>query len=594
MTGLTAEEQAKVKYSLNDNADTMTISYTFPRAKHPVEVLNEYLDGLAAELEVANAAENKNASNVRVYTNASWAAYLPKYQAAMARKNDALTTATETACQTAYDELVAAVGALDKAADTCECTIESVTLEGGNISLTGASVQKTLEAAYTVNHEGCMKHSASPQATVEYAIADGSTAGIASISGSTLTVTGEGTVKVTATAALKDGNRKVDEKTSETPASYIVTSPKTSDVADLQSAVDGIASYDQSKYTEDSWQNLQDAVDAAKELLDVVKGGGEISVNARDKALDAINAAIEALVEKGGGTADSVQDLRDLVNQIEDEVNQADYTVESWNALVEIYNQAVEELNSGNPDAARCADLLGKLTNAQNALVTKAADLQNAKNEINSAVAAADAVYSAGQKDYPADLWKAFSDAYNAAKNAPANADAATLRMLANALAAAQAALKSAPAVPDAGLANGYTQTAGAFEYKVINAEKKTVMVVKGTNKKAKTVKIPATVTLKNVKCNVVQIGASAFKGYKKLNKVTISKNVTTIGKNAFSGCSKLKTVIVQGKVLKSINKNAIKNTAKKAMVKWQKAMKAKQRKKLAAAMRKQGLKIKK
>lgn len=595
VTGLTAEEQAKVKYSLNDNADTMTISYTFPRAKHPVEVLNEYLDGLAAELEVANAAENKNASNVRVYTNASWEAYLPKYQAAMARKNDALTTATETACQTAYDELVAAVGALDKAADTCECTIESVTLEGGDISLAGASVQKSLEAAYTVNFAGCMKHSASPQATVEYAIADGSTAGIASISGSTLTVTGEGTVKVTATATLKDGNREVDAKTTETPASYTVTSPKTSDVADLQSAVDSIASsYDQSEYTEDSWQNLQDAVDAAKELLDTVKGGGEISVNARDKALDAINAAIEALVKKGGGTADSVQDLRDLVNQIEDEVNQADYTVESWNALVEIYNQAVEELNSGNPDAEKCADLLSKLTNAKNSLVTKAADLQNAKNEVNSAVAAADAVYSAGQKDYPADLWKAFSDAYNAAKNAPANADAATLRRLANALAAAQAALKPAPAVPDAGLTNGYTQTAGAFEYKVINAEKKTVMVVKGTNKKAKTVKIPATVTLKNVKCNVVQIGTSAFKGYKKLNKVTISKNVTTIGKNAFSGCSKLKTVIVQGKALKSINKNAFKNTAKKATVKWQKAMKAKQRKKLAAAMRKQGLKIKK
>ena len=58
-------------------------------------------------------------------------------------------------------------------------------------------------------------------------------------------------------------------------------------------------------------------------------------------------------------------------------------------------------------------------------------------------------VSSAGQKDYEEASWKVFDAAYKALKNAPADADKATLESLTLALRNAQAALKKAetPAV---------------------------------------------------------------------------------------------------------------------------------------------------
>ena len=54
---------------------------------------------------------------------------------------------------------------------------------------------------------------------------------------------------------------------------------------------------------------------------------------------------------------------------------------------------------------------------------------------------------------------------------------------------------------------------------------------------------VPAAVTVNGVTYKVTSIKSNAFKGNKKITKVTIGKNVETIGKNAFSGCTKLKTV---------------------------------------------------
>ena len=70
------------------------------------------------------------------------------------------------------------------------------------------------------------------------------------------------------------------------------------------------------------------------------------------------------------------------------------------------------------------------------------------------------------------------------------------------------------------------------------------------------TVTIPATIKISGITYKVTSIKADAFKGNKKITKVTIGKNVTEIGKNAFSGCTKLKTVII-GNNVKSIGANA-------------------------------------
>lgn len=126
--------------------------------------------------------------------------------------------------------------------------------------------------------------------------------------------------------------------------------------------------------------------------------------------------------------------------------------------------------------------------------------------------------------------------------------------------------------------------------YKVLDPKKKTVTAVKGKNKKLTSAVIQSQVTVKGVKCKVVQISNKAFSGYKNLTKVTIGKNVKTIGTQAFMGSSKLKSVTVaKGSVLKTIKSSAFKNTSAKMTVKAP-GMKAKQKNALLKKMKAAGM----
>ncbi len=100
----------------------------------------------------------------------------------------------------------------------------------------------------------------------------------------------------------------------------------------------------------------------------------------------------------------------------------------------------------------------------------------------------------------------------------------------------------------------------GTASYKVTGTDVKnpTVTYTGTTDSKATTVTVPATVTVEGVTYKVTAVADNAFKGNKKITKVTIPKNVTTIGKNAFSGCTKLKAVTV-GSDVTTIGTNAFK-----------------------------------
>ncbi len=125
--------------------------------------------------------------------------------------------------------------------------------------------------------------------------------------------------------------------------------------------------------------------------------------------------------------------------------------------------------------------------------------------------------------------------------------------------------------------------------YKITATGKKAaVTMTKAPN--VKKVVVPDTVTYKNVKFKVTAVAANACKTIKKskIETLTIGKNVTTIGKKAFtkstklkivtigaavtkidneafSGCTKLKTITVKSTKVKTVGKNAFKNTAKSA-----------------------------
>ena len=135
----------------------------------------------------------------------------------------------------------------------------------------------------------------------------------------------------------------------------------------------------------------------------------------------------------------------------------------------------------------------------------------------------------------------------------------------------------------------GAIEVIKGITYQVLNADKKTVVVKKGANKKKIT--IPAKVKIKGVSCKVVEIGKKAFKGKKKLKTITIGKNVTTINKNAFQNCKKLQTIKLKGTVLKKVKAGAFKKTSSKLTVNAPKKIKKSKakRNKLLKALKKGG-----
>ena len=95
------------------------------------------------------------------------------------------------------------------------------------------------------------------------------------------------------------------------------------------------------------------------------------------------------------------------------------------------------------------------------------------------------------------------------------------------------------------------------------NTANLTVEYTASTNKSAKTVKVPDTVTVGGVTYKVTSVKDKAFKGNKKVTSVTIGKNVTSIGKDAFKNCTSLKSVTVQSSGLTKIGNGAFSGNKK-------------------------------
>lgn len=85
---------------------------------------------------------------------------------------------------------------------------------------------------------------------------------------------------------------------------------------------------------------------------------------------------------------------------------------------------------------------------------------------------------------------------------------------------------------------------------------------------------IPDVVVAGGNKYKVTAIEAGAFQGLKKLKSVIIGENIKEIGKNAFRGCKKLKKITFLGKKVKKIGSKAFEGIAKKAKITCPKAKK--------------------
>lgn len=180
------------------------------------------------------------------------------------------------------------------------------------------------------------------------------------------------------------------------------------------------------------------------------------------------------------------------------------------------------------------------------------------------------------ESDYTPESWKEYKKALEAATNATKDEKATKAdleKVLENLQAAAAKLQKKAPEseTPSTDSKNptvGTEAKVGKGIYRVTNAKKKTVVLVKPRKANNTSFNIPKSVKLANGRYKVVGIAKNAFKNNKKLKKVVIGSQVTKIGANAFSGAKNLKTITIKSKSLKSVGKNAFKGIHKNCKIK--------------------------
>ncbi|WP_408070676.1 leucine-rich repeat protein [Butyrivibrio sp. JL13D10] len=101
----------------------------------------------------------------------------------------------------------------------------------------------------------------------------------------------------------------------------------------------------------------------------------------------------------------------------------------------------------------------------------------------------------------------------------------------------------------------------GDAKYKVTDAGK--VEYTEAIKSAKGNITIPETVTIGNTTYEVTSIAKNAFKGNKKIKKVTIGKNIETIGSGAFSNCPNLKSVDMSKCRVNTLSKNLFKGSKK-------------------------------
>ena len=328
---------------------------------------------------------------------------------------------------------------------TCTCALGEITGVSDQTIALGVADSKNVTLKPSAAVTGDCKVDGHPQnVSYSYEITGVGTTGATVTDAGVVTVTGEGnaTVKITATLA-KEGGEVV---TAEKSIVLTVTSNKATAEAknELKSVIDDAKSLDENVYTEATYQVLADAITRAETVFNKANASKTEVANAKKAVEDAKAALKTKEQELKEQIAAAKDDLYELCNGIA-ALDKEQYTAASYNAMVAVYDKASSIYNNESATLDDVNNVIAELQAAKDALVTKAdAELAEVKSEIDKAVASADAVIAAGKKDYTDAQWNTFTAAYNAVKNAPSDADAATLRGLLKALTDAQSALKSA------------------------------------------------------------------------------------------------------------------------------------------------------
>ena len=315
---------------------------------------------------------------------------------------------------------------------TCNCALSEITgVQDQTVELDVAD-SKSVKLKPTATATPCRVDGHDGKVVYTYAVKDPGKTGATVTTDGTVTVKDAGTAVITVTATLAPKGKEALVKKKDVILTVKSNKASAAEKKELQDEVDSVAGQiaDKDNYTEESYQKLKDAVDAAKSLIN----SGTASKQQIAEAKAAIAAAKSGLITKTAAAKKKLGDLLDEVAKLDKKL----YTAESYNAMVAADEAAVKAYNKADATEEELTKAYNALKAAQDKLVFK---LDQAKKEAAKALEAAKAIYDAGQKDYDDASWKAFSDAYNALKNAGEKADAAALTTLIGALTKAQGAL---------------------------------------------------------------------------------------------------------------------------------------------------------
>lgn len=325
----------------------------------------------------------------------------------------------------------------------CSCVVGEITGVADQTVDLGVEDSKTVTLSAKAQVTGdCKVEGHDGTVNYTYTITDAGTTG-ATVKDNAVTVTAAGTAKVKVAATLASDATKTSTK----EITLTVTTNKASaqDKADLAAAINAVKDIKEADYTEESYAPLKTALATA----DTLSKDANASKSDIEAAIQAISDAKKGLKTK---VAAKKEELNSLLTAVYDDLmkNGNTYTVASYNNAVTVYKAVKDLPGKDGVTVAELEKAIKDLNDAKDALVLQeTADLEKAKENAANTLKDAAAIADAGQKDYEEASWKVFDAAYKALKNAPADADKATLESLTLALRNAQAALKKAetPAV---------------------------------------------------------------------------------------------------------------------------------------------------
>lgn len=325
----------------------------------------------------------------------------------------------------------------------CSCVVGEITGVADQTIALGVADSKTVTLSAKAQVTGdCKVEGHDGTVNYTYTVTDAGTTG-ATVEDNAVTVTAAGTAKVKVTATLASDATKTSTK----EITLTVTTNKASaeDKAKLAAEIASVKDLKEADYTEESYADLKNALAKANTLKDKT----DVSKAEIEDAIKAISDAKKGLKTK---VAAKKEELNSLLTAVYDDLmaNGNKYTVASYNNAVTVYKAVKDVPGKDGVTVAELEKAIKDLNDAKDALVLQeTADLEKAKENAANTLKDAAAIADAGQKDYEEASWKVFDAAYKALKNAPADADKATLESLTLALRNAQAALKKAetPAV---------------------------------------------------------------------------------------------------------------------------------------------------